>query len=730
MSLEYTDILIRVHRFNTEEEYYPVEATLSDGSFFGDARMYVDRKALLALAPLAESYGQALFHTLFSGPILQAYDKATGIAEAKNDGRLRVRLWIDDKAPELQVLPWERMYHRHKGKLLPLSCSALTPFSRFSGLRIRQADPLQRSPIRLLMVVSNPQRLPGGLKPIQVESELEFLCEALFGEHPNHQFEATVLPGRTGISEGLRSKLEQLGCRVEEGPASLDSILRLLPSCHILHILAHGHFARESRGDTGTAALLLEGEEIGNKGVSLVKDVDLATSISAVGHLPHLVFLAACESAKQDEEHAFMGLAPKLVQAGVPAVVAMQARVSADLVSQLTADFYKNLLDHGRVDLALNQARLLLFEQDSVDWAIPVLFSRLEENRLIEADEEETRDTPTRVSKRFLLNAALVTGSALFLALWFYRHFYDFAFGSAAFAGVCSVLFFVFSWILKDRLRPPLVNLLDRSSPTKYLAAALSISVLLLGVTSSIYLKLDEDSAEPWGEIEVEILENGETSRGKATLSSSNPRSAQLSFLDLSWSHLEFRVTKPAIFKAKERNFYPWSAISVRVPSSFQERAGTVVRVVPKVDLSSRFARASDTPGILHNMKLQVDDREPTIVRDVRREQTFFVGNNTDELKFIRDRFQDDSALERYLSGLPIAEEAKSQRLQAWRDHSINVEVTLEGGKRLLIAFVRVPTSKPESTTEPHFELICKETVTLSEGREDERIKTVFISPR
>jgi hypothetical protein len=54
-----------------------------------------------------------------------------------------------------------------------------------------------------------------------------------------------------------------------------------------------------------------------------------------------------------------------------------------ELARQLTADFYRHLLLHGQVDLALNQTRLLLFETDEVDWAIPVLFSRLVDNELV-----------------------------------------------------------------------------------------------------------------------------------------------------------------------------------------------------------------------------------------------------------------------------------------------------------------------------------------------------------
>ena len=43
----------------------------------------------------------------------------------------------------------------------------------------------------------------------------------------------------------------------------------------------------------------------------------------------------------------------------------------------LTAELYEGLLDHGQVDLALNQARAALSTGTAADWATPVLFTRL-----------------------------------------------------------------------------------------------------------------------------------------------------------------------------------------------------------------------------------------------------------------------------------------------------------------------------------------------------------------
>ena len=141
--------------------------------------MRVDMQKLLSTQLDAESYGMELFDALFAGKIRRAYDKATGRAEAQAEGRLRVRLWIDDGAAELHAFPWERLYHIHKGNQVPLTTSALTPFSRFTGLEIGEAHPVRERPIRMLAAIANPKELPAGLSPIDVEAEVENLRLAL-----------------------------------------------------------------------------------------------------------------------------------------------------------------------------------------------------------------------------------------------------------------------------------------------------------------------------------------------------------------------------------------------------------------------------------------------------------------------------------------------------------------------------------------------------------------------
>ncbi|MCP4529767.1 MAG: CHAT domain-containing protein, partial [Delftia sp.] len=103
---------------------------------------------------------------------------------------------------------------------------------------------------------------------------------------------------------------------------------------------------------------------------------------------PRLVFLAACQSAARDTADAFAGLGPKLVTAGVPAVVAMQDYVAVETARKLSATFYRRLAEHGAVDLALNEARSTLLTAGRPDAAVPVLFMRLKSGQLWGAEAD------------------------------------------------------------------------------------------------------------------------------------------------------------------------------------------------------------------------------------------------------------------------------------------------------------------------------------------------------
>ncbi|MBN2007676.1 MAG: CHAT domain-containing protein [Anaerolineae bacterium] len=386
----YSDILVRIFAKNETEDYYPIEAILSDGSHFTGGELHLDAQALEAEAEI-QIYGLNLFYALFSGKIRAAYDVATGLAAAKTGSRLRFRLWIDAGAPELHMLAWERLCQQAQP---PLATLSTMPFSRYFGLEAAEPEPAAQWPRQMVFAIANPSDLEEklSLAPIQVEQEIRSLLEALDNPLRTGQLHLTIMPGRTGLSDELRADLSALDAVVCDGETSLETIIRRLNEtpAHILHFLGHGRFNYRD----GSAQLVMENR---NGNAKPLKDTALAEQLAALTIPPHLVFISSCESAVRDLQNGnpFVGLAPKLVQAGVPAVIAMQDVVSISSNQQLVQEFYRYQLHHGIVDLALNQARMALYSQQadrvqSKDWTIPVLFMRLKQGQLFNRDPVRT----------------------------------------------------------------------------------------------------------------------------------------------------------------------------------------------------------------------------------------------------------------------------------------------------------------------------------------------------
>jgi hypothetical protein len=241
MPENYTDLLIHIRYKPEGEDGYPVEATLSDGSFFS-GRINLNSQALReAEINIAwEQYGQLLYEALLAGgTISRAYDLASGLARQQSDGRLRVRLWLDSRASELQQIRWELLQHHFKDGLVPLSTTGLTPFSRYTALGIAEPQPIKGRPVRVLVAIANPSDLKSKyeLEPVDVEAEVKHLCQALGNLVNSGQIEVTLVPGQGGLSPALQEQLTADSYQVATVRTSLENIIRRLVDHHDLHFL-------------------------------------------------------------------------------------------------------------------------------------------------------------------------------------------------------------------------------------------------------------------------------------------------------------------------------------------------------------------------------------------------------------------------------------------------------------------------------------------------------------
>jgi len=346
----FVDLEIRI--FQLEDTGYPVEITLGDQQEF--PRGYLAANIL----PWEESGdaaadGQRLLETLLADDALRsAWAEARGQAAQR-----RLRLRIDTNATELHALPWESL---QEGAAM-LSAQADTPFSRYLPIALPWSGPVEERPIRVLVVISDPDDIEEKYNLTRVDAEAERkTLESAFESADSSELEVDFLDPPV-TPERLEGKLRD--------------------GYHILYYLGHGAFSAKR----GQAVLYVQEDEGHTR---LLRDDELASMLARQGIQPRLVFLAACQSAARSTADAFLGLAPKLVSVGVPAVVAMQDLVTVESARTFSATFYRRLLEHGQVDLAVNEARSTLLTAGRPDATVPTLFMRLKSGQLWGAEAD------------------------------------------------------------------------------------------------------------------------------------------------------------------------------------------------------------------------------------------------------------------------------------------------------------------------------------------------------
>ncbi len=318
---------------------------------------FATREELVALGRRLAGY------LLPVGPVRDLYQRSLGGARARQTG-LRMRLHISP--PELATLPWEYAYDEDSDDFFALN--PRTVLVRYHNEPLPPISITSRTPTPILAVISN----PSDAQPIETVREVRNLLRALGRLLEAGQVRLDLL---LGCRPEERHEIEALaaaqpGSRVLEGTASIDDLRDALRQGYrVIHYLGHGGF------DEGAGGCLLM---IGEQGEAAVVDAttlarELRETSAAV------VVLLACSSAAESTAQAFMGLAPRLIRAGVPAVVAMQYAVTADSASTFSRTLYKALADGWPLDAAVTEGRKAISARqttDDMEWGIPVLFMR------------------------------------------------------------------------------------------------------------------------------------------------------------------------------------------------------------------------------------------------------------------------------------------------------------------------------------------------------------------
>lgn len=297
-----------------------------------------------------EAYGAALGAALFA-PAAVAEMFARADTTAKQLGvPLRMRLRLGADAPELQGLRWETVKDP-SGMRIVAEQGVL--FSRYLESYDWQPVSLRpQSDLRALVMIASPRGLDAyGLPALDVAGEWARI-EASLGD-----IETTAL--------------------VEPGTATLANLsARLADGCDVLYLVCHGTWQK------GASWLWLEGAD---GAVERVAGEALVRRIAGLAMRPRLIVLASCESSgtgqtQGDAAEAAASLGPSLARCGVPAVLAMQGKISVDSVATMMPRLFAELRRDGQIDRALADARMTI--QDRPDWWMPALYMRLRSGRI------------------------------------------------------------------------------------------------------------------------------------------------------------------------------------------------------------------------------------------------------------------------------------------------------------------------------------------------------------
>ena len=352
---EYADLEISLHRHDASS--YAVEFRFSQPESDADIRLGVGKPALAqfdfdALNSKAHdpaAYGQTLSQSLFADPAIQtAFGQARASAQSL-DVPIRLRLLVGPSAPELHRLRWETL--RDPQDNSPLFTGESLLFSRYlSSLDWRPVRLLPKADLRALIAVANPSNLEEyDLAPVDVAGE--------------------VSRARAGLGDISATALPEAG--TDQHATLTDLVAHLREGFDILYLVCHGAFIRDE------SWLWLEDTD---GKVDRTSGTELVTRLRELDKRPRLIVLASCQSAGASAGDALASLGPRLAEAGIPAVIAMQGNITMETVADFMPTFFVELQRDGQIDRALSVARGEVRER--FDYWMPALFMRLKSGRI------------------------------------------------------------------------------------------------------------------------------------------------------------------------------------------------------------------------------------------------------------------------------------------------------------------------------------------------------------
>ena len=294
--------------------------------------------------------GRALFEALFVGQVGRLYDQARA---QHAHGRLNVVR--SSNVPRWAEKPWEFAWDPVRRS--PLATQEVHLLRDVLGAIPSDRLDAHAAPLRVLVAYAQPI----DASALSVEEERRLIARG---------FKPLVDAGLARIEVLARATPAALHAELSAPRAAWD----------VLHFIGHGEFdEKQQRGK-----LLFEDAQ---HRTHTLNERQLREIVARRGL--RLVFLNACETARGGAADFARGVAPALLRDGVPAVIANQYSVFDSSAVSFAQELYARLARGATIAEATREARIALnygLEGNALDWAVPALFTRVPELRLVTPD--------------------------------------------------------------------------------------------------------------------------------------------------------------------------------------------------------------------------------------------------------------------------------------------------------------------------------------------------------
>lgn len=369
----YIDMEIGLHHYQGNQ--YLVELRLRSPNTDDDDRPF-GNEPILAEIDLdnhnrlvnLDEYGLWLTNSLFASDTLKSFLKEARARLKDADWKLRLRLYFGSTASSLHQLHWEKLRDPREPNAF-LAPDATVILSRYMASTTLRPGMRPKGQLKALVVIADPENIGAyagadGQRLTRIKDVQE---EVMRAKNSLQGIEVTILQA--------------------DNPANRPTLNRLLDKLAegygILYLVCHGVMAK----DAGPF-IYLETENGQVESINISGPNGFVTRLSQLATLPQLVVLASCQSAGNADEFVsrdggvLAAFGPRLVEIGVPAVVAMQGNITQKTIAEFMPRFFTQLMEHSEIDRAMAEARRSVLVSKRPDWWMPVLFTRLTSGRL------------------------------------------------------------------------------------------------------------------------------------------------------------------------------------------------------------------------------------------------------------------------------------------------------------------------------------------------------------